>query len=96
MVQFSGAGSAHPRFFPINLKTSPTYTLHVDGAHPPGFGFASYHSKTETTGGVLSYKRSFDIKDLTVPVNRAADLKKFYRIMASDEKNTAVLKPAGK
>jgi len=35
-------------------------------------------------------------KNLSVPVNRAADLKKFYRIIASDGRNTAVLRPAGK
>jgi hypothetical protein len=29
-----------------------------------------------------------------VPVERAEELKKFYRIIASDERNTAVLKPA--
>jgi len=30
----------------------------------------------------------------SVPVSKADDLKKFYRIIASDERNTAVLKPA--
>jgi len=71
----------------------------VDDMPPPvdaDFGFASYHSKTETIGSVLSYTRSFEIRDLSVPVDKAADLKKFYRIIASDERNTAVLKPAGK
>jgi hypothetical protein len=70
----------------------------VDDMPPPvdaDFGFASYHSKTETKGSVLTYTRSFEIKDLSVPVDKAADLKKFYRIIASDERNTAVLKPAG-
>jgi hypothetical protein len=71
----------------------------VDDMPPPvdaEFGFASYHSKTETKGSVLTYTRSFEIKELSVPVDKAADLKKFYRIIASDERNTAVLKPAGK
>lgn len=98
-----------PRQFPIEFEGPSRDTDEFEIALPPGyvvddvpppvdadFGFASYHSKTEATGGVLSYKRSFEIKDLTVPVNKAADLKKFYRIIASDERNTAVLKPAGK
>jgi hypothetical protein len=71
----------------------------VDDMPPPvdaEFGFASYHSKTETKGSVLTYTRSFEIKELSVPVDKASDLKKFYRIIASDERNTAVLKPAGK
>jgi len=70
----------------------------VDDVPPPvdaDFGFASYHSKTETKGSVLSYTRSFEIKDLSVPVDKAAELKKFYRIIASDERNTAVLKAVG-
>jgi len=57
------------------------------------FGFASYHSKTEVKGNVLAYSRSFEIKELSVPVSRAQDLKKFYRIIASDERSTAILKP---
>jgi hypothetical protein len=58
------------------------------------FGFASYHSRTEVKGNVLAYKRSFEIKQLSVPVSRAQELKKFYRIIAGDERNTAILKPA--
>jgi uncharacterized membrane protein len=34
------------------------------------------------------------VKELSVPANKADDLKRFYRIIASDERNTAVLKPA--
>lgn len=42
---------------------------------------------------MLNYTRTFEVKQLSVPVSQAADLKKFYRIIASDERNTAVLKP---
>jgi len=69
----------------------------VDDVPPPvdsDFGFAAYHSKTEVKGNVLAYSRSFEIKELSVPVSRAQELKKFYRIIASDERNTAILKPA--
>ncbi len=60
------------------------------------FGFASYHSKTEVKGNVIGYTRSFEVKELSVPVSRAEELKKLYRIIASDERNTAVLKPTAK
>lgn len=98
-----------PRQFPIEfdgpirdtdafeIVLPPGYV--VDDVPPPvdaDFGFASYHSKTEAAGSVLRYTRSFEIKDLTVPVNKADELKKFYRILSSDERNTAVLKPAPK
>jgi len=68
----------------------------VDDLPPPvdaDFGFASYHSKTEAKGNVIAYSRTFEVKELSVPVSKAGELKKFYRIIASDERNTAVLKP---
>lgn len=58
------------------------------------FSFASYHSKSEVKGGVMTYKRTMEIKQLTVPVEKLAELKTFYRTIAGDERNTAVLKPA--
>ncbi|HMD17513.1 MAG TPA: DUF3857 domain-containing protein [Terriglobales bacterium] len=70
----------------------------VDELPPPmdvDFSFGSYHSKTEASGNVLHYTRSMEIKELSVPVSKMDELKKFYRMIASDERNTAVLKPAG-
>jgi hypothetical protein len=57
------------------------------------YPFGSYHSKTEATGQILHYTRSVEIRQLSVPVSSMSDLKKFYRIIATDERNTAVLKP---
>ena len=56
------------------------------------YGFASYHAKTEVSGNLIHYSRTFEVKELSMPVNRADDLKKFYRIIAGDERNTVVLK----
>jgi len=58
------------------------------------YDFASYHSKTEASGNTLKYTRRLEVKQLTVPAAQAETLKKFYRIIASDERNTAVLQPA--
>jgi hypothetical protein len=55
-------------------------------------GFASYRSKTEMVGRVLRYSRVFEIKELSVPVSKAPDLMHFYRAIANDERNSAVLK----
>ena len=60
------------------------------------YGFASYHAKTEVKGNVIDYKRTYEVKELSVPVNRAEELRKFYRIIAGDERNTVVLKAASK
>jgi hypothetical protein len=70
----------------------------VDDLPPPvnaDFDFATYHSKAEKDGNLLRYTRVFEVKQLSVPLNRMDDLKKFYRIIATDERNSAVLKPAG-
>ncbi|HEX3571132.1 MAG TPA: DUF3857 and transglutaminase domain-containing protein [Acidobacteriaceae bacterium] len=57
------------------------------------FGFASYHSKAEISGNVLRYSRTFEVTEPSVPLAKVEELKKLYRIIANDERNTAVLKP---
>ena len=69
----------------------------VDDLPPPvnaDYSFASYHSKTELNGNTLKYTRTFEVKELSVPLSKVEDLKKLYRVIAGDERNTAVLKPA--
>ncbi len=69
----------------------------LDELPPPvdaDYSFASYHSKTKANGHTLHYTRSLEIKELSVPVSKMDELKKFYRMIAADERNTAVLKPA--
>src|SRR5205807_9338785 len=90
-VEFDGP-SLDSNSFEITLPAG----YEVDDLPPPvdvDYGFASYHSKTEASGNVLKYARTFEIKELSVPLNKMDDLKKFYRIIASDERNTALLKP---
>jgi Domain of Unknown Function with PDB structure (DUF3857)/Transglutaminase-like superfamily len=95
-----------PRKFPLEFDGPSRDTDTFDIALPPGYevdelpppmdvdySFGSYHSKTESSGNVLHYTRSVEIKELSVPVNQMDELKKFYRMIASDERNTAVLKP---
>ena len=57
------------------------------------FSFASYHSKTEKKGNTLVNSRVFEVKELSVPLEKLDELTKFYRAIASDERGTAVLKP---
>jgi Domain of Unknown Function with PDB structure (DUF3857)/Transglutaminase-like superfamily len=67
----------------------------VDELPPPmdvEYSFGSYHSKTEAKGQVLHYTRSMEIKELSVPLSQMDELKKFYRMISSDERSTAVLK----
>src|SRR5215469_1937030 len=96
-----------PRRYPIEFRgperDADTFEIKipagymVDELPPPtdaDYSFASYHSKTEAKGDTIVYTRTFEIKELSVPVSKADDLKKFYRMIASDERNTAVPKPA--
>lgn len=96
-----------PRRFPIEFDEPTQDTDEFEITIPAGYvvddvppevnadyGFASYHSKTVVTGNVVDYKRTFEVKELSVPVDKAEDLRKFYRIIAGDERNTVVLKPS--
>jgi Domain of Unknown Function with PDB structure (DUF3857)/Transglutaminase-like superfamily len=98
-----------PRRFSIELEEPTRDTDTFEITIPPGYtvddlppavdadySFASYHSKTETTGNEIRYTRTFEVKELSVPVERSDDLRKFYRTIASDERNTVVLKVAPK
>jgi hypothetical protein len=97
-----------PRKFPLEFEGPSRDTDSFDITLPPGYevdelpppmdveySFGSYHSKTEASGQMLHYTRSLEIKELSVPVSKMDELKKFYRMIASDERNTAVLKPVG-
>jgi hypothetical protein len=94
-----------PRQFAIEFEGPSRDTDTFEIAIPPGYvvddvppavdadyPFASYHAKTEVNGNLIHYSRTLEVKELSVPVNRADDLKKFYRIIAGDERNTVVLK----
>jgi hypothetical protein len=96
-----------PRKYPVEFdgpqKDVDVYEIalpagyEVDDLPPPSdadYSFASYHSKTELQGNVLRYTRTYEIKELSVPTGKLNDLKALYRIIATDERNTAVLKPA--
>jgi transglutaminase-like putative cysteine protease len=94
-----------PRRYPIEfegpVKDEDTFEIalpagyKVDDLPPPvdaDYSFASYHSKTQAEGNVIRYTRTFEVKELSVPVEKSEELKTFYREIATDERNTAVLK----
>jgi hypothetical protein len=96
-----------PRKYPVEFEGPSRDTDTFEITMPPGYevddlpppvnadySFASYHSKTEVNGNTLKYTRTFEVKELSVPLNKVEDLKKLYRIIAGDERNNAVLKPA--
>jgi transglutaminase-like putative cysteine protease len=98
-----------PRKFPVEFEGPVRDTDKFEITIPPGYevddlpppvdadySFASYHSKIEVKGNVIGYTRTFEVKELSVPVDKAEDLRKFYRTIAGDERNTVVLKAGTK
>ena len=96
-----------PRKYPVEFegpsRDTDTFEItlpagyEMDDLPPPvnaDYSFASYHSKTEVNGNTLKYTRTFEVKELSVPLSKVEDLKKLYRVIAGDERNNAVLKPA--
>jgi hypothetical protein len=94
-----------PRVFPIEFDGPARDTDVFEIAIPEGYvvddlpppvdaeyTFASYHAKTEVANRVIRYSRTFEQKELSVPVAKADELKKFYRLISSDERGTVVLK----
>jgi hypothetical protein len=99
--------SKDPRTFPVEFEGPYEDTDSFEITLPPGYevdelpppenldlSFASYHSKTEAAGRTIRYTRSIEVKELTVPVDKMDELKKFYRVIATDERSAAILKPA--
>jgi len=60
----------------------------IDADYP----YAAYHSKTEVAGRTLKYTRSLEIKQVTVPVGQAENLKQFFRTIYNDESAVVVLR----
>ena len=98
-----------PRKFPIEFegpsRDTDTFEIAIPAGYvvddlPPAvdadYSFASYHAKTEVKDNRIHYSRTLEVKELSVPVARADELKKFYRIVAGDERNTVVLKAGAK
>jgi transglutaminase-like putative cysteine protease len=98
-----------PRKFPIEFPGPALDTDTFEITLPPGYvvdelpdpvtadyNFGSYHSKTEVSGAVIRYTRTYEIKELSVAPANAEEVKKFNRIIASDERSVVMLKPGAK
>jgi hypothetical protein len=97
--------SKEPRKFPFEFEGPARDIDTFEIAIPTGYevddtpsavdadySFASYHSKTVVSAGVIRYTRTFELKELSVPRDRADELKRFDRAITGDERNTVVLK----
>ena len=100
------AKAKQPREYPFEFHAVLRDTDSFDIAIPAGYliddlpspadidySFGSYHSSTVVDGKTIHYRRSYEIKQLTVPVDQAEKVKNFYQIIAGDERSMVVLKP---
>jgi len=97
-----------PRKYPVEFEGPVTRVDAIEIKIPAGYevddlpaaadaeySFGTYHSRCVAKDGALQYTRTLVVKELSVPVDKLPQLKTFYRIIAGDERSTAVLKPKG-
>lgn len=96
-----------PRQHPIEFDAPERNTDTFEITLPPGYevedlpppvsedlGFVAYKSSSEVSGRVLRYNRTFEVREVSVPVAKAEALKQFYRVITNDERMSAVLRKA--
>jgi hypothetical protein len=96
-----------PRHNPIEFEGPQRDTDEFEITMPPGYepdelpqpasadyGFVAYKSSYSFGNHVLHYARSFEVRQLSVPVEKADTLKAFYRMVYADERRTAVFSKA--
>jgi hypothetical protein len=75
------------------MTLPPGYS--IDELPPPvnaEYSFAVYKSRTEPIANGLRYSRTLEIRQLSVPANKAEELRTLYRTIFGDERRAAVLK----
>jgi hypothetical protein len=94
-----------PRHVEINLEQTMQGTDEYDIELPQGYvvdelpdpvkidvGFASYVSSTELHGRVLHYRRTYTVRQVTVPATKYAEVQQLAAAIAADEDSQAILK----
>lgn len=97
-----------PRKFPVEIEDAATLQtddfeitlppgFSVDGVPPPTkieSGFATYTSQVQVTGNKIRYTRTYQVNQILVPQEKLAELRKFYRQIAADERSSMLLRKA--
>jgi hypothetical protein len=69
----------------------------VESLPPPvelDTGFATYRSRSDVSGSQLKYTRSYEVRDLLVPVARIEEYRRLHLAIARDERAVVVLRKA--
>ncbi len=97
------------RKYPVQFEEAMRQDDVFDITLPPGYGldglpqpveascdYATYRSEIKVADGVLHYKRSFEVKDVIVPVDKLPEIRDFLQQVAADQQSAAVLKRTAK
>jgi len=93
-----------PRKFPVAYESASLQTDDFEITLPPGYTvedvpapmkaeseFASYTSQVKVDGNKIHYTRTYQVKQVLVPLDKLDELKKFNRQVAADERSSVVL-----
>jgi hypothetical protein len=93
-----------PRENPVEFDAPMRNTDVFEITVPPGYraeelpepvnletDFVTYHSRIQVDDRTIRYTRSFEIKQLSVPVDKVEELRKFFRAVKNDENRSVVL-----
>ncbi|HEY4357232.1 MAG TPA: DUF3857 domain-containing protein [Acidobacteriaceae bacterium] len=96
-----------PRKVAIDLGQTILMNDEFDIQLPPGYvvdelpdpvkvdvGFATYESSTEVHGQTMHYKRTYTLRQVTLPAEKYPDLQRLAGLIHNDEQSRAVLKRA--
>jgi hypothetical protein len=95
------------RLYPVELHEPSLQSDDFEITLPPGYvvdelpapveakcDYGYYSSQVEVTGNTLHYKRTYEIKEVTVPAEKLDAFRDFLRQINSDERQSAVLRKA--
>jgi transglutaminase-like putative cysteine protease len=99
--------SGKPRKYPIEFPEATRQDDVFDIALPAGYvvdelpkpvlaecAYGTYKSEVLVADNVLHYKRTYEIRDVTVPTQKLDEVRDFFHQIAADQKSSAVLRRA--
>lgn len=90
-----------PLVFPYTTSESDMVDIALPAEYPIDevpkevrykYPFADYKSETKTSGHELHYSRTYERKDVRIPLEKLDDLKKLYSDITDDERGYAILR----
>jgi transglutaminase-like putative cysteine protease len=101
----SGLADGEARSFPVEFEDASMQTDDFEISLPPGYvvddapppmnaesAFATYTSQVQVNGGKIHYTRTYQVKQVIVPVEQLGELRRFDQRVLADERSNVVLR----